>query len=95
MHDCARLHKGLMEQEFYSIKELAVVFAVHHTTIRRAIKHGFIIAVRVGDGRKSPYRISKKSIEAIHIALLREFAEKRKVTSLPSSSHDSLGSTKS
>jgi excisionase family DNA binding protein len=65
-----------MEQEFYSIKELAVVFAVHHTTIRRAIKKGFIIAVRVGDGKKSPYRISKKSIEAIHVALLKELSLK-------------------
>ena len=67
-----------MEQEFYSIKELAVVFAVHHTTIRRAIKKGFIIAVRIGEGRKSPYRISKKSIEAIHIAMLKALAEKGK-----------------
>ena len=66
-----------MEQEFYSIKELAVVFAVHHSTIRRAIKKGFIIAIRVGEGNKSPYRISKKNIDQIHIALLKEFVSKK------------------
>jgi len=55
-----------MEQEFYSIKELAVIFAVNAMTIRRAIHKGFIPAIRVGDGRKSPYRISKRVVERIH-----------------------------
>lgn len=65
-----------MEQEFYSIKEVATIFAVHHTTIRRAIQKGFLIALRVGDGKKSPYRISRKAIEQIHISVIKALAEK-------------------
>jgi len=65
-----------MESEFYSIKELAVVLNVHSNTIRRAIKKGHLIAIRIGDGRRSPYRISKKSIEAIHQSILKDMANK-------------------
>ena len=67
-----------MDQEFYTIKELAVKFACHHTTIRRAIKKGFIIALRLGDGKRSPYRISIRSIDAIHDSVIRELASKYK-----------------
>lgn len=59
-----------MDCEFLSIKEVAVIFAVHEITIRRAVKKGFIIAVRIGDGKRSPYRISRKSIEAIHQSII-------------------------
>lgn len=59
-----------MDSEFFTIKEVAVIFSVHPHTIRRAIRKGFIAAIRVGEGNKSPYRISKKSIENIHIVLL-------------------------
>ncbi len=59
-----------MDQEFYSIKEIAVIFSVSHITIRRAIRKGFIAAIRIGDGKKSPYRISKKTIETIHNNLI-------------------------
>ncbi len=65
-------------QEFYSIKETARVFAVHEITIRRAIKRGFLIAIRIGIGKRSPYRISRKSIEAIHESMLKELASKVK-----------------
>ena len=68
-----------MEQEFYSIKETAVIFAVHEITIRRAIKKGFLIAVRIGEGRRSPYRISKKSIDAIHSSIIKGMASKAKI----------------
>ena len=67
-----------MEQEFYSIKEVAVIFACHEVTIRRAVRKGFLIAIRVGNGKKSAYRISKKSIEQIHISMLKELASKAK-----------------
>jgi len=67
-----------MEQEFYSIKETAVIFAVHEITIRRAIKKGFLVAIRIGNGLKSPYRISKKSIDAIHSSIILELANKSK-----------------
>lgn len=59
-----------MEPEFYSIKETAVIFGVNEVTIRRAIKMGFIIAIRIGNSKKSPYRISRKSIEAIHASII-------------------------
>lgn len=55
-----------MEQEFYSIKEVAVIFGVNEMTIRRAIHKGFIPAIRIGDKKKSPYRISRNLIDSIH-----------------------------
>ena len=65
-----------MEPEFYSIKETAVIFGVHENTIRKAIRMGFIVAIRIGNCKKSPYRISKKIIEKIHIAMIQELANK-------------------
>lgn len=67
-----------MEREFLSIKEVAVIFSVHEVTIRRAIRKGFIIAVRVGDGKRSPYRISRKSIEEIHKSIIFQHQMKAK-----------------
>lgn len=63
-----------MDAEFYTIKETAVVFGVHQNTIRRAIKKGFLIAIRVGNGPKSPYRISKKEIASIHESIIKELS---------------------
>lgn len=65
-----------MESEFYSIKETAVIFNVHVSTIRRAIKKGHLIAIRMGLGPKSPYRVSKKQIEAIHKSVIHGLASK-------------------
>lgn len=65
-----------MDTEFYTIKETAVIFGVHPNTIRNAVKKGFLIAIRVGLGKKSPYRISKKEIEAIHISVIKELSNK-------------------
>jgi excisionase family DNA binding protein len=67
-----------MDKEFLSVKETAVVFGVHENTIRKALKKGFLIGIRVGDGQKSPYRISRKEIEAIHSSIIRNLAEKAK-----------------
>lgn len=74
-----------MDSEFYSIKEVACIFSVNEVTIRRAIRKGWIIAIRVGDSKKSPYRISKKSIEAIHASIIFQYAQKSKI---PSESKD-------
>ena len=71
-----------MDQEFYSIKEVAVIFAVHENTIRKAIRMGFIAAIRIGNCKKSPYRISKKTIDKIHIAMIQELASKNKAIAL-------------
>lgn len=65
-----------MDSEFYSIKEAAIIFGVHQNTIRRALKKGFLVAIRIGIGPKSPYRISKKSIEQIHISIIKDLASK-------------------
>lgn len=67
-----------MEPEFISIKEAAVVFSVNEVTIRRAIQKGFLIAIRIGNGDKSPYRISKKSIEDIHDLIIMQHRQKGK-----------------
>jgi hypothetical protein len=65
-----------LQSEFYSIKETAIIFSVHENTIRKAIRMGFIVAIRIGNCKKSPYRISKKTIEKIHIAMIQELAKK-------------------
>jgi hypothetical protein len=59
-----------MAQEFLSIKETAVIFGVNEVTIRRAIRMGFIVAIRIGNSKRSPYRISRKSIDAIHSSII-------------------------
>ncbi len=64
------------EREFLTIKEVAVIFAVHHSTIRRAIKKGFLIAIRIGDGARSPYRISRKSLDIIHSSIILQLGKK-------------------
>jgi excisionase family DNA binding protein len=65
-----------MEKEFYTINETAIIFGVHANTIRRAVKKGFLIAIRIGLGKKSPYRISRKEIEAIHNSIIKDLATK-------------------
>ncbi len=65
-----------MEKEFYTIAETAIIFGVHQNTIRRAVKKGFLIAIRIGLGKKSPYRISRKEIEAIHNSIIKDLASK-------------------
>jgi excisionase family DNA binding protein len=67
-----------IEPEFLSIKEASVVFSVTEVTIRRAIQKGFLIAIRIGDGKKSPYRISKKAIEDIHALIIMQHRQKGK-----------------
>ena len=66
-----------METEFYSIKETATIFSVHESTIRRAIKKGYLVAIRMGKGKKSPYRISKKMIESIHESIIKNLNGKK------------------
>ncbi len=67
-----------MDKEFYSIKETAVIFGVHENTIRKAVKKGHLIGIRISDAKKSPYRISKKEIEAIHASIIKDLATKVK-----------------
>lgn len=67
-----------MHPEFLTIKEVAVIFSCHPNTIRRAIRLGHLVAIRIGNGKKSPYRISKKSLQAIHESIIKELATKYK-----------------
>lgn len=71
----------MIHPEFLTIKEAAVIFSVHQITIRRAIKKGFLVAIRVGNGPRSPYRISRKSIEAIHDSIIKNLSKKTGKTS--------------
>lgn len=70
-------NKKLPEKEFLTIQETAKVLNIHPNTLYSAIKKGYIIGIRIGNGSKSPYRISIKSIEAIHAAMLAKFMTKR------------------
>jgi excisionase family DNA binding protein len=67
-----------LDAEFLTIKEVAVIFSCHQNTIRRALRLGFLIGIRVGKGAKSPYRISRKCIDEIHHSLIKELASKAK-----------------
>lgn len=49
--------------QFYTIKEFAGLLGVHPTTVRRGIAYGRIQAFRVGEGKKSTYRIFKTELE--------------------------------
>lgn len=66
-----------MESEFLSIKEVAVIFGVHENTIRRAILRGFLVTVLIGEGRRSPYRISKQAIQKIHDTMIFQQFKKK------------------
>lgn len=68
----------LPETEFLSIEEVAKIFGVHPNTIRLAVRKGHIIAIRIGDGIRSPYRISRKSIDDIHELIIKQHREKGK-----------------
>ncbi len=61
-----------MIQEFYSIKEVAIILGVHESTVRRAVKRKILPFMRIGIGHKSPYRISKKIFEQMHIDFMKE-----------------------
>ena len=67
-----------IKQEFISIKEVAVIFGVNPITIRRAIRKGYIIAIRIGGGARSPYRISKRSLDDIHDLIIQQHRQKGK-----------------
>lgn len=67
-----------MDQEFLSIKEVAVIFGVNEATIRRAVRRGWIISIKIGEGKRSPYRVSRKTIDSIHQSLMKELSEKVK-----------------
>lgn len=62
-----------MESEFLSIKEVASILKCHPQTIRRAIKGNLLPFIRIGKLPKSPYRISRSVIDAIHQGSVKGF----------------------
>lgn len=64
-----------MQNDFYSIKEFALVMRVHENTIRRAIKNGRISAIRMGSKKKSHYRIAKSEIDRLGIISLEAIVD--------------------
>jgi predicted site-specific integrase-resolvase len=65
-----------MDKEFLTIKETSIIFSIHINTVYTWIRKGFITYIRIGDKPKSPYRISRKAIEAIHNSILKEMSQK-------------------
>lgn len=65
-----------MEKEFLSISETCDVFGIHKNTLYIWIKKGFIVALRIGNKPKSPFRVSRKSIEAIHQSIIQKLSSK-------------------
>lgn len=55
--------------DFYTIKEFADKLHVHPNTIRKAIKTGYINALRTGSGEKARYRIPHTEIH--NLALIQ------------------------
>jgi excisionase family DNA binding protein len=49
----------------YTVEDVAKIFQYHPATIRRLIKKGRIFAFRLGNGKKSPYRIKHEEIERL------------------------------
>lgn len=50
------------DSEFLTVIEYAILLQVHANTIRRSIKDGRISAFRVGQGKRSAYRIARSEI---------------------------------
>ena len=53
------------EKEFLTIKEFAKLVGVHHHTVRKSIKNGYICAFRLNPGYKSAYRIPRSELNKL------------------------------
>ncbi len=52
----------MKEQDFYTVDEFAVHFRLTPRSIRKAISNGRVRAFRIGEGKRSPYRIPSSEI---------------------------------
>jgi excisionase family DNA binding protein len=68
-------------KSFYSVKEFAEIVGMHHRTIWQAIKDGKISAFRIGNSKRSQYRIAASEIERLAKinleSIVNEMVEKR------------------
>ena len=65
-----------IQNEFLSVKELAIKLRVHYNTVIRAIKSGRLNAVRIGLGKKAQYRIPCSELHRIALCDMEEFVSK-------------------
>ena len=56
------------QEKFYTIQEFSDLLRIHPNTIYKSVKNGRIQAMRIGEGRRSSYRISSNELSR-----LREF----------------------
>jgi len=70
-----------MNKAFYSIKEFAEIVSLKPKTIWKAIRAGKISAFRIGNSRRSEYRIAASEIERLAEvnleAIVNDMVEKR------------------
>lgn len=66
----------MLTPDFLSIKEFAALIGVHSDTVRRSIKRGRIVAIKVGGGKRSIYRIPKSETQRLALCDLEEIIEK-------------------
>jgi excisionase family DNA binding protein len=52
------------QREYMSVAEIALKLGVSAPTIRRRIEDGSLHAVKLGEDRNSPVRVSKRSLAA-------------------------------
>lgn len=62
--------------EYLSPKEFAALIGVHYNTVLRAIKSGKLGAFRIGDGKKSSFRIARSEINRIALFDMEELVSK-------------------
>jgi excisionase family DNA binding protein len=54
-----------MEQEYFTLREIAKQFRVDDTTVRRWIRTGALEAETIRQGKRNRHRISKATIETL------------------------------
>ncbi len=57
---------------FFTVEEFSKQIKVHPGTLRKLIKTGKIYAIRVGVGKKAPYRIPESELERLHLQSMCE-----------------------
>lgn len=75
-----RMLKSIIDQQnailnlsgFYTVEEYAKILNCHPNTVLNSIKTGYLEAIRLGDGKKSSYRIPKSEPYRLALINLKE-----------------------